>query len=214
VVMHHFIPVSDETGITLVGAYNVASAADPQLPYKWRIFYGIPGERSLVRIESTLTEPQLGSWLEHQALDYISDHPLSPFAVAFHNTLRMFELEGSFAWQASASAVSLPTNTAKVGIFSFWFLCLLAIAGAFTTLARRAPKWVWVVPVLLALTVVLVNVETPRFREPIDPFLILLAAAGVATVTARLRGAPVVGERRGPMPARPAQLVEMVQRLA
>ncbi len=42
---------------------------------------------------------------------------------------------------------------------------------------RAAPKWVWVVPLLLALSVVLVNVETPRFREPVDPFLILLAAA-------------------------------------
>ena len=44
VVMHHFIPVSDETGITIVGTYNVASAANSQLQYKWRIFYGIPGE--------------------------------------------------------------------------------------------------------------------------------------------------------------------------
>jgi len=214
VVMHHFIPVSDETGITLVGTYNVASAADPQLAYKWRVFYGIPGERALIRESPTLTEPQIGARLESQAVHYISAHPFSPFAVAFHNTLRMFELEGSFAWQASAAAVSLPTNTARVGIFSFWLLCLLAIAGAFTRLARSAPTWVWVVPLLLALSVVVVNVETPRFREPVDPFLILLAAAGVATAVGRLRGAPVVGERRGAMPARPAQLVEMVERLA
>jgi 4-amino-4-deoxy-L-arabinose transferase-like glycosyltransferase len=214
VVMHHFIPVSDETGITLVGTYNVASAADPQLAYKWRVFYGIPGERALIRESPTLTEPQIGARLERQALHYISAHPFSPFAVAFHNTLRMFELEGSFAWQASAAAVSLPTNTARVGIFSFWLLCLLAIAGAFTRLARSAPKWVWVVPLLLALSVVVVNVETPRFRAPVDPFLILLAAAGVATAVGRLRGAPVVGERGSAMPARPAQLVEMVERLA
>jgi len=214
VVIHHFIPVSDETGITLVGTYNVASASDPQLPYKWRIFYGIPGERSLIREESTLTEPEIGDRLESQALHYISDHPFAPLAVAYHNTLRMFELEGSFAWQASASAISLPTNTARVGIFSFWILCLLALAGAFTKLTRAAPKWIWWVPILLALSVVVVNVETPRFREPIDPFLILLAAAGVATAVGRLRGAPVVGERRAAMPARPAQLVEILQRLA
>ena len=214
VEMHHFIPVSDETGITLVGTYNVASANSPQLPYKWRIFYGIPGERSLIHEESTLTEPEIGDRLQSQALHYISAHPFSPFAVAFHNTLRMFELEGSFAWQASASAISLPTGTARVGIFSFWVLCLLAIAGAFTRLARTAPKWIWWVPVLLALSVVVVNVETPRFREPVDPFLILLAAAALATVVARLRGAPVVREGRGAMPARPAQLVEMVERLA
>jgi 4-amino-4-deoxy-L-arabinose transferase-like glycosyltransferase len=214
VVMHHFIPVSDETGITLVGTYNVASAADPELPYKWRIFYGIPGERSLIHEESTLTEPQIGARLEHQALDYVSDHPLAPLAVAYHNTVRMFELEGAFAWKASASAVSLPDNAARVGIVSFWVLCLLALVGAFTKMARSAPKWIWWVPILLAITVVLVNVETPRFREPVDPFLILLAAAGVATAVARLRGAPVVGERRGTVAARPAQLVEMVERLA
>ena len=214
VVIHHFIPVSDETGITLVGTYNMASASDPQLPYKWRIFYGIPGERSLIREESTLTEPEISDRLESQAAHYISDHPFAPLAVAYHNTLRMFELEGAFAWQASASAISLPTNTARVGIFSFWVLCLLALAGAFTKLARAAPKWIWWVPIVLALSVVVVNVETPRFREPIDPFLILLAAAGVATAVGRLRGAPVVGERRDAMPARPAQLVEMVQRLA
>ena len=214
VVIHHFIPVSDETGITLVGTYNVASASDPQLPYKWRIFYGIPGERTLIHEESTLTEPEIGDRLESQALHYISDHPLAPLAVAYHNTLRLFELEGTFAWQASASAISLPDSTARVGIASFWVLCLLALAGAFTKLARSAPKWIWWVPILLAISVVLVNVETPRFREPIDPFLILLAAAGVATAVGRLRGAPVVGERRDAMPARPAQLVEMVERLA
>jgi 4-amino-4-deoxy-L-arabinose transferase-like glycosyltransferase len=214
VVMHHFIPVSDETGITLVGTYNVASAHDPQLPYKWRIFYGIPGERSLVHEESTLTEQEIGDRLQTQALNYISAHPFAPFAVAFHNTLRMFELEGTFAWQASASAISVADNTARVGIASFWVLCLLAVAGAFTKLARTAPKWIWWVPILLALSVVVVNVETPRFREPIDPFLILLASAGLATLADRLRGAPVVGERRDAVPARPAQLVEMVERLA
>ena len=214
VVMHHFIPVSDETGITLVGTYNVASAANPQFEYKWRIFYGIPGERSLVHESSTLTEPQIGARLEHQALHYISAHPFSPLVVAYHNTLRMFEVRGTFAWKASASAIALPVNTARVGVFSFWLLCLLAIAGAFTRLVRTAPKWIWAVPLLLALSVVVVNVETPRFREPVDPFLILLAAAGLATLVARLRGAPVVGERRAAVTARPAQLVEMVERLA
>ena len=94
IVMHHFIPVSDETGITLVGTYNVASAANPQFQYKWRIFYGIPGEHNLIHAAPTLTEPQIGSRLESQALHYISDHPFSPFVVAYHNTLRMLEMTG------------------------------------------------------------------------------------------------------------------------
>jgi 4-amino-4-deoxy-L-arabinose transferase-like glycosyltransferase len=218
IVMHRFIPVSDETGITLVGTYNPASAANHTIPYRWRIFYGIPGERPLIRQESRLTEPQIGDRLQSQALHYIADHPLSPLTVAYHNTLRLFELEGSYAWHASAKAQSLPFGLAHAGVFSFWVLCLLALAGAFTRLARGAPAWVWFVPLLLALSVVLVNVETPRFRAPVDPFLILLATAGLATaagrVTATLNRAPVVAEARDAVPARPGQLVEMRQRLA
>ena len=217
VVMHSFIPVSDETGITLVGTYNPASAADPQVPYKWLIFYGIPGEGPLIRQGSHLTEPQMSAKLERQALGYIAKHPFSPIEVAFHNTLRMFELEGSFAWHASAKAQSIASDRAGVGVVSFWILCGLALAGSFTQLTRAAPKWIWFVPLLLALSVVLVNVETPRFRAPVDPFLILLAAAALVTAAARVGSAlgrtPVVGETRDPVAAGPAQLVEMRERL-
>jgi 4-amino-4-deoxy-L-arabinose transferase-like glycosyltransferase len=219
VVMHRFIPVSDETGITLVGTYNPASAANPGLPYKWRIFYGIPGERPLIREAGRLTEPEIGDKLQHQALHYIAQHPFSPLAVGFHNTLRLFELEGTFAWEASASAISLSTSTARIGVIGFWIVCLLALAGAFSKPVRAAPKWVWGVPLLLALSVVLVNVETPRFRAPIDPFLILLASAGLAGAVGWLRRrlgdrAPVGREAGDAAPARPAELVEMRQCLA
>jgi 4-amino-4-deoxy-L-arabinose transferase-like glycosyltransferase len=218
VVMHRFVPVSDENGITLVGTYNVASATDHQVPYKWRIFYGIPGEGALIRESSHLTEPQIGDRLESQAFHYIGQHPLAPLSVLYHNTRRLFELEGTFAWKASASAISLSTSVARRGVISFWILCLLALAGAFTRLARAAPKWIWVVPLLLALSVVLVNVETPRFREPVDPFLILLAAAGLATAAGRIAGAlgraPVRRETGDAASARPAQLVKMGQGLA
>ena len=218
VVMHSFIPVSDETGITLVGTYNVASAADTQLPYKWRIFYGIPGEGPLIKQSPHLTEPQLGAKLQSQALHYIEHHPISLLQVLYHNGRRLLELEGTFAWIASASAVSLTTPVARTGVISFWILCLLAIAALATRRGRSAPGWVWVIPLLLALSVVLVNVETPRFREPVDPFLILLAAAGLSTAVdrliGRLRRAPVRGEAGHAVATRPAELVEMRERLA
>jgi hypothetical protein len=116
--------------------------------------------------------------------------------------------------------MSLPASTARTGVTSLWILCVLALAGAFTRLVRGAPKWVWWVPLLLALSVVLVNVETPRFRAPIDPFLILLASAGLATavgwVGRRVLGdrAPVGREGGDAVPTRPAELVEMRQSLA
>ena len=217
VELHRFVWVSDETGITLRGTYNSASAANSRVPYKWRLYYGIPGEQSLIRRAGSLTEPQLSSRLESQAFHYIGDHPAAPLEVLYHNSLRLLELEGSFAWRASAYAQSIPRGIADAGVVAFWILCLMALAGAFTHRMRAAPAWVWVIPLLLWLSVALVNAETPRFREPIDAFLILPAACALAAAPRALRRlarAPVGGERRTSVPAGVSELVEMVERLA
>jgi hypothetical protein len=60
--------------------------------------------------------------------------------------------------------------------------------------SRRRAGVVRGVPLLFAISVVLVNVETPRFREPVEPFLIMLAACALAAAAGRLRRSPV---RRG-----------------
>jgi 4-amino-4-deoxy-L-arabinose transferase-like glycosyltransferase len=217
VELHRFTPVTDESGITLVGTYNSASASYAPVPYKWRLYYGIPGERSLIRKSSRLSEPELSSRLESQAFHYIGDHPLAPVEVAYHNSLRLLELEGSFAWHASAAAQGLPLDAARVGVLGFWIVCLLALAGACSRAVRAAPRWLWVVPLLLWLTVALVNAETPRFREPVDTFLILSAACALAAApraVRRLARAPVDGERGAAVATGRGELVEMVERLA
>jgi 4-amino-4-deoxy-L-arabinose transferase-like glycosyltransferase len=217
VVMHSFIRVTDEDGITLVGTYNHTSASDPQVPYRWHLFLDLPGERRLIRRAHSMTEPQLSQRLQDQAFDYVGQHPLSPLDVLYHNTRRLLELEGSRAWKISASSIGLPIATARIGVLSFWLLCLLSVAGAFTAAVRRGPKWLWLAPLLLWLSVGLVNSETPRFREPIDPFLVLLGACAVeATLRAiwvRLRRSPVRGHGGRGVPAGPAQGVEVGQGL-
>ena len=47
-----------------------------------------------------------------------------------------------------------------------------------------------------ALTIVFVNVETPRFRGPIDPFLVLLAGCALEAGLQRLRVRGARGRRR------------------
>jgi 4-amino-4-deoxy-L-arabinose transferase-like glycosyltransferase len=185
VLLHRLIPVSDETGITLVGTYNHASAHDPRVPYKWRLFSKIPGERRLIKQAHRMPEPELSDKLQSQALRYISHHPFAPLAVSFHNTLRMLELEGTFAWKASFAAVGLKTSTARVAVVAFYCVALLALLGAFTAPARAAPRWLWAVPLLMALSVVLINVETPRFREPVDVFIVMLASCGTRELALR-----------------------------
>jgi 4-amino-4-deoxy-L-arabinose transferase-like glycosyltransferase len=189
VVLHRFVPVSDESGITLVGTYNPISASNTRIPYGWRLY--------LPRFaRSRVSEPELASRLLSSAARYVRAHPLAPLKAAFHNTLRLLELEGSFAWRSSAASIGLSRSTAEVGVISFWILLMLALGGICTTAWRAVPKWVWFVPVLLALSVVLVNAETPRFREPLEPFLILPAACAVLALAGRLRRTPIGGEAR------------------
>jgi hypothetical protein len=218
VVMHRFIQVTDESGITLVGTYNRTSAHDRQVPYRWHLYLSLPGERRLIRQARRLTEPELGQRLQDQAFDYIGSHPTSPLAVLYHNTRRLLELEGSRAWKISASSIDLPIATARIGVVSFWVLCLLALAGAFTGAVRRGPGWLWVAPLLLWLSVALVNAETPRFRESIDPFLLLLGAcaleAAVRALRVRLGGSPVRGQRRTAVAASTGQRVQVGQGLS
>ena len=135
---HRFIPVSDETGITLVGTYNAASAADPHIPYKWRLFYGIRRPRT-----SPAASPRPAG-RPSSAIGcvpgprYISAHPSSPLQAGYHNLLRMLELEGSDAWHASAAAVGLSVATARRGVIGFWIIAVLALAGLFTRAARAS----------------------------------------------------------------------------
>jgi 4-amino-4-deoxy-L-arabinose transferase-like glycosyltransferase len=219
VELHRFIPVSDETGITLVGAYNPDSAAFNRLPYKWRFYFKIREDAGLRRHAGQLTEPQLGDRLLSQAEGYIGRHPLAPLTVGFHNTLRMLELAGPFAYEASATAQNLHIGTARIGLVSFWTLGVLALLGTLTPFARRAPPWLWAIPILFALSVVFINVETPRFREPIDPFVVMLAACALSVAATRAARrfsgrSPVRGRRGATLTTRDRQLVEVVERLA
>ena len=219
VVLHRFIPVSDETGLTLAGTYNPTSAHDPLIPYRWHNYTAIPADASLYREGPTLTEPQLDSRYRSAAFHYISHHPLSPLAAAYHNTRRLLELESSIAWRASTYNIGVPRSTARVGVLGFWLVALLALVGASSALRRRAPRWLWITPALLYLSVVFVNAETPRFRAPIDPFLIMIAACALVTAAARARaqlvsdrGTPVRrDELRAPTAGSLSELIEMVQ---
>jgi Dolichyl-phosphate-mannose-protein mannosyltransferase len=219
--LHSFIPISDETGITLIGTYNPASAADRQVPYAWQFFGAIPGESNRAGNGHRLTEPQLSSRLTHQALSYIDHHPAAPLAVVFHNTVRMLELGGSFPWRASATAQGINATNARTGVISFYVVAVLALLGALTPAARRAPRFLWAAGAVMWLSAALVNMETPRFREPVDAFLILLAACALAAAgataarnRARLRRTPVRAHSGTAVAGGSGEPVEVIERLA
>jgi 4-amino-4-deoxy-L-arabinose transferase-like glycosyltransferase len=185
IVLHRLIPVTDENGITLAGEYNPSSAADHRIPYAWKYYIKIPADAPIARAASHLSEPTLSSRLVTAALDYIGRHPAAPAEAAYHNLRRLLDLEGSAAWRVSGASLGLTEATMRIAVYAFWVVAILACVGLFTRRARRAPPWLWAVPVLLALSVIVVNAETPRFRAPIDPYVIMLAACALLTAAGR-----------------------------
>ena len=68
---------------------------------------------------------------------------------------------------------------------------LLGLRGAGAAGARHAtaPAFVWLVPLAMYVSVVFLASETPRYRAPLDPFVIVLAALAIVAL-ARLQSSP------------------------
>ena len=196
IVFDRFIPVSTQLGSALAGTYNDQARLDKENPASWRAIFHIPEYQDIYAHIKTTPEPEIEDILRARSKAYIRKHPTYVAKVAEWTTLRMFELGGLDWSRHTASTISVTAGWANAGVICFWVFALLALAGAFTKLARRTPLFVWMVPVLLYLSVVFLVVETPRYRTGIDPFIVMLAALALR------RALPGAGDREPPPPDR------------
>jgi 4-amino-4-deoxy-L-arabinose transferase-like glycosyltransferase len=191
--LHTFVPISTQFGSALAGTYNDVARADTQNPASWHGLKHIPDYAKLYgRVDET-PEPELERQLRAASLHYIREHPTYVAKVGWWNTRRMLELAGLRRSRATAATITIDHYWADRGILCFWIFAALALAGALTTMARRVPLYVWAIPVLSFLSVVFLVVETPRYRTPIDPFLVLLATAALVTAARRVLAQRSIG---------------------
>jgi 4-amino-4-deoxy-L-arabinose transferase-like glycosyltransferase len=182
VVFHRFIPLSTEIGYTLAGTYDQASRADHRWPAVWKESeHGASLEYGEILFEAEIhrwKEPTYGDHLLTAAIADIRRDPSYVLKVGLWNSLRMFHLaERDFA-VGNLRDTDIPRVPALLEIYGFYPLAILALGGMLTRRARRAPRWLWLVPVCLATSVFVTGFI--RFRAPIDPFLVILAALAVA----------------------------------
>jgi 4-amino-4-deoxy-L-arabinose transferase-like glycosyltransferase len=185
--VHAFVPVSTEVGYTLAGTYNQASRADVRWPAVWKeAEHGAsPEYAKLLYYASTQRwdERRLGDRLLGAALADIRRDPAYVLKVGMWNTIRMFHLgELDFA-VANLRDTDIPRIPALLAIYGFYPLGLLALAGIGTGRVRRAPAWLWLLAICLGSTVFVTGFI--RFRSPIDPFLVMLAALPIAAALER-----------------------------
>jgi 4-amino-4-deoxy-L-arabinose transferase-like glycosyltransferase len=187
--LHQFVPVSTQLGSALGGTYNDDARSDKRHPASWRSLRRVASYQDLVGDLAHTNEAVLDKQLRHRAERYALDHPGYVATVAFWTTVRALELDGLGWARHTARTVSIDGRWANRGVYCFWLFALFAIAGAFTRLARQAPWYVWAFPALMYLSVVFLVIETPRYRTPLDPFIVILAALAVVTAARRIAAA-------------------------
>jgi 4-amino-4-deoxy-L-arabinose transferase-like glycosyltransferase len=194
VELHAFVPVSTELGQTLAGTYNATAPANRFL---WRGPHKLPRADRVAAARRD--EAARSAALTRLALRYIRAHPLAVPEAMVWNTVRMLELQRHSRDILGSDVGS--RRLATISVVGFAVLLGLALLGACTRAARRAPVFLWLTPLLLWLSAVPFAVNFSRFRSPIDPFLVL-AAACVVTPLLRRRAAEVSETARRPaMPA-------------
>jgi 4-amino-4-deoxy-L-arabinose transferase-like glycosyltransferase len=184
--LHHFVPVTTQLGSLVAGTYNDDARTDPEHPASWRSLRRLASYRDLMANYARTNEAELEQKLRHRGERYALHHPLYVAQVAFWTTVRAFDLDGLDWARHTASTVSIDATWSNRGVYCFWLFALVAIAGALTPAARRAPWFLWAFPALMYLSVVFFVIETPRYRTPIDPFIVMLAALAVVAATRRL----------------------------
>jgi 4-amino-4-deoxy-L-arabinose transferase-like glycosyltransferase len=184
--LHAFVPVSTQLGSAMAGTYNDSARGDTQNPAAWQGLKHVPDYAYLFRRVRQIPEATLEKDLRAASLRYIRAHPFYVAKVGWWNTRRMLDLGGQRRSRATAATITIDHTWADRGVLCFWIVTALAVVSALAGVARRTPWFVWAFPALMFLGVVFLVVETPRYRTPIDPFLVLLAAAGVVAAVRRL----------------------------
>ncbi|MGZ8634994.1 MAG: ArnT family glycosyltransferase [Solirubrobacteraceae bacterium] len=206
--LHAFVPISTQFGSALAGTYNDSARADTQNPASWQGLRHVPDYAYLFNRVRQTNEAVLERKLRAASFHYIREHPTYVAKVGWWNTRRMLDLASLRRSRATAATITIDRFWADRGILCFWVFAALALAGAFTAMARRTPWYVWAMPILSFLSVIFLVVETPRYRTPIDPFLVLLATAALVTaarrVLAQRSSGPSSLHRRTSAPATPA----------
>lgn len=182
-----FVAISNESGFVLAGAYNEFSEADAD--HEWLPPAQLPGLREVI-VDPELNEAEVARELSSRAVEFATENPGYPFALAFHNAARFLQLRPGGPTVIDAQLLGFGNGAEAMGAFkaTYWaaavgFFALLALAvfGAVRGWLRAVPVFLVVLAVLAVAPLVFLAAG-PRFRLPADVVLIVLAAPAAASL--------------------------------
>ena len=187
-----FVPVATQEGINLSGSYNAVADERPRGAFVPPS--AVPDNRPLFG-EPSLDEADVNRVLTRRGATYALEHPERVGEVTWWSLLRMFDVAGDpTVTRISYVESGVPTGLRRLTSAAIQVAAVLALLGIAALALRRGPprgpRFVWLAPALLLATTAPV-LGTPRYRAPLDPFIVVLCAIAAVALTGRLR-------RRGP----------------
>jgi 4-amino-4-deoxy-L-arabinose transferase-like glycosyltransferase len=175
-----FIPISSEAGPTLAGTYNDTAK---KMDWFWRpLSLNENAEyQAIYRRRNDMSQGAYDRQMRTAVFHYIRAHPLSVPQVIFWNTVRLLDLGATTTRRFTAfTGTGAGPRQADIAALAFWLVGLLALLGSVGAIRRSSVRLVWLVPLLIWFTTVVVTSGTPRLRAGLDPFIVLLAGYTVS----------------------------------
>lgn len=179
------IPISVQDGAAY-GTFNESTAADSDNPWAWRAF---PRDyEQVVRLDEPTSDAEFRSRMQDAAFEYIKDHPTSLAKAFWWNGIRRF-----WDLRSPSSAINEVAFQGRsevvrgVGLGMYYLVLPLALAGLWRVRRRAeilAPALALAIAASLAFTVI----AGTRYRAPLEPLLVILAASLLAPAAWRSGG--------------------------
>jgi 4-amino-4-deoxy-L-arabinose transferase-like glycosyltransferase len=201
-----FVPVANELGFGLAGAYNDQTRGDPK--HEWRPPWHLPAFSALIRSPER-TEAEVSRELTRRSRDYVADHPGYPFALAVRNLARLLQIPWSGLTVTDAQLWGFGSGSETVTSFkvaywvsalAFFALLAIAVAGALRGELRGVPWFIFAVALVPVVPLIFIAAG-PRFRLSIDVLLIVLAAPTAAWLAERITTLRSRREQASPQPS-------------
>jgi 4-amino-4-deoxy-L-arabinose transferase-like glycosyltransferase len=187
IVLHAFVPVSTSGGNTLYGTYNETSRTRPDCRGCWTPPIDVAGGGPFLASLRGLPAAERDHRLRAAAFRFAREHPVYVLQVLWGNTVRLLDLAGAARTGFTAKTIDVSPRAAQDARWELFAVLVLAAAGLLLGVLRRVPWFVVALVVLLWVSTALIQSETPRFRAPLDPWLIMLGAAGAVALARRVR---------------------------
>lgn len=162
-VHHRFIPICTKGGLVLYSSY---------FPKDGKLYGFTTNDLITEKAKLTGSEAEQSSFLFKETLKSIRNNP--------QRVLKLELLKIAYFWSP------FDWEIIGYGVYNFMYVFILPffIFGIFITFRRFKELLPIYLPVLYAFAIALITYGSPRFRLPIEPYIIIIASCGIANFIA------------------------------